>query len=247
VQVGHCAAGVRWLRHLHAVALSGNAVEQTGEHAVHLVCSRTALSHRPASSSADTESRESGNVMSSLQLERKLNGCCVSESVVQPVRVKPTSSHSPPGRTGDQSASHHLDTQHAVNAKGLSNCCAIGGVPRFEGSIQSTPACGEQQDSSRTWQETAREFATVQEWFCFLVRSHFKVSIQRFCSMYFPTADALHRLKSVHLQAQIHPQIASSIANLCREIRSPLSTMKQGKKLGLHATGMSHLLRMRVE
>lgn len=143
--------GVRWLKYLHAVAHYHDRAADK----VQSECIPQAIrSHATAADSA----AEKGQTLSSDQLANELHSICVS------------------GCEAEQSSTpdnlyylRHRESTEAVKRKECGNCNDDETETTYKSKGES------EQERCVSWQASAREYATVQEWFCFLVRSYFKV------------------------------------------------------------------------
>lgn len=166
VQVSHCAAGVRWLKHLHTVAHS----ERRTADKVQLKHSPQAVCSQATAENADKEPNSSPD-----QLASELHSCRVSAVCVEYGHERPVSSGTDCAAE-HSSTSSHLPCVHHQENKDIVNGMQVNkptGEVGCEGINQSDHG-DIQQERSVGWQASAREFATVQKWFHWLVRSYFK-------------------------------------------------------------------------
>lgn len=157
VQVSHCAAGVRWLKHLHDKA-----------HAAPSCATEEDLGYKLKDVSLDARGAAVGDTPASAcipsadKASHKNHSCCMNDASTLPSRVN---------CTGGQSISLNNvpDCNHGEGSS-AEDC----GADKDE-TISDTVEHGQHA----SWEASAREFSTVQEWFRFLVRRYFKVSVQR--------------------------------------------------------------------
>lgn len=181
LQVSHCAAGVRWLKHLHTVA---NSIDKSTDTMTPQFPSRAPCSQ--ACTTGGTAISGRGNCLTVDQLAGQLDGCSVSHARVSctlPFHSEEDRAVETASSAENSSPQSHLqcsrvnpqqrDSQDVVTGDSVDACAGGAGCKPKDHADLGGVAIG--QEHSVSWQASARQAATVQQWFHFLVRSYFKV------------------------------------------------------------------------
>lgn len=193
VQISHCAAGVRWLKHLHTVA-----------HVIDRPTDTSTLQLNPKASCTEAcaaagAARSEEGVSCPNHLASQLDSCSMSAVHIDCTRPPCSAKHSAVENSSaatNSSAPSHLQCSNHQDIQDIGN--GEAGC-KLEDQVDQAAVGQEHSDS---WKASAQQYATVQLWFHFLVRSHFKV---RSCFIAYVQADSFnfyylwHALSSLSL------------------------------------------------